>query len=102
MEVTGDENRHVGERCGASGRMLEEEPPTCVILSIHSRKTAIRDVMTSPRSQLCKSRKTRELRGDVMESGAQRSEESALGCGYAALYPLDVKTRVGLHLLRSW
>jgi hypothetical protein len=48
--------------------MLEEEPPTCVILSIHSRKTAIRDVMTSPRSQLCKSRKTRELRGDVMES----------------------------------
>ena len=37
--------------------------------------------MTSPRSQLCKSRKTRELRGDVMESGAQRSEESAFGRG---------------------
>jgi hypothetical protein len=33
MEVTGDGNRHAGERCGASGRILEEEPPTRVILS---------------------------------------------------------------------
>jgi hypothetical protein len=38
----------------------------------------------------------------VNRQPAVGNENLVFGCGYAALHPLDVKTRVGLHHLRSW
>jgi hypothetical protein len=43
-----------------------------VILSIHSRKTAIRDVRTSAQTRTAALLKTQEFRADVLESAAER------------------------------